>query len=157
MEKETLSTVPGFEPWSFDCRSTALTNWATQLSWKRLFPLQKDFKLQYLKILDNIYTLNKSLLKLCRFLLSINRFVSLLKNSSVKCKTKIVLPINDSFWFWKEILQLLSDCIFRLTKCACASVSVHRLVPNSGLCASNFCFVLHDMFFYHRNYLTWMS
>ena len=25
VEKETLSTVPGFEPGSFDCRSTALT------------------------------------------------------------------------------------------------------------------------------------
>ena len=26
MEKETFSTVPGFEPGSFDCRSTVLTN-----------------------------------------------------------------------------------------------------------------------------------
>ena len=26
-EKKTLSTVPGFEPGSFDCRSTAITNW----------------------------------------------------------------------------------------------------------------------------------
>ena len=30
--KKTLSTAMGLEPRSFDCRSTALTNWATQAS-----------------------------------------------------------------------------------------------------------------------------
>ena len=30
VEKETHLTVSGFEPGSFDCRSTALTNWATE-------------------------------------------------------------------------------------------------------------------------------
>ena len=32
VEKETLLTVSGFEPGSFDCRSNTLANWATQAS-----------------------------------------------------------------------------------------------------------------------------
>ena len=45
-------------------------------------------------------------LKSSRILLSINRIISLLKNSSVKCKTKIILPINDFLLLWKEIITL---------------------------------------------------
>ena len=37
VEKETLSTVSGCEPSSFDCRLTALTNWAAQASNISLF------------------------------------------------------------------------------------------------------------------------
>ena len=43
-------------------------------------------------------------LKLSRFLLSINRIVSLLKESSAKWNTNVILPINGLFWFWNEIL-----------------------------------------------------
>ena len=67
-EKETLSTVPVFEPGSFDCRSTALPMEVKSAS----FSIQKDFK--FFKFEYRKYPVLSTLLFLLNFIIAHIKF-----------------------------------------------------------------------------------